>query len=470
MLIPLTVFPPSRQRFQEIEARAEAQLRDRKFRLILATAREDRFHREKHGASLRGRRCAKNMDHRIDAKSVYHSRPIRFRASGPPVAIGSSRSQAEMTKTYDVCVVGGGIVGLWTTRCLLAAGVRAILIERDHCGAGASGGVLGALMAHAPDNWNAKKQFQFNALAQLPERIADLEAETGLKTGYSRCGRIMPIRREKFRTQAEHRSEAAAQHWRSDGQAFQFDVQPPPTAAGWMDVNAAPLGFVHDTLAARVDPARYVAALKQFIASQGALREKTSFASFDAAARRVNLSGGAEPLNADQIVLTAGYATFDLLAQLTGHQIGGGVKGQAAVFHCPDAVGQPLIYDDGVYIVPHDDGTCAVGSTSEKNWDDPTTPDPNRSDFIDRAVELCPSLRGAPLLRRWAGVRPRCLRTDPVIGRIQPGSPILVATGGYKITFGIAHVMAKCIADEVIGAEQREALPASFQPPHHITE
>ena len=84
-----------------------------------------------------------------------------------------------MPRSYDVCIVGGGIVGLWVARHLADAGVRTALIERGCCGSGASGGVLGALTAHAPDNWNDKKQFQFDALAELSALIARLEDETG---------------------------------------------------------------------------------------------------------------------------------------------------------------------------------------------------------------------------------------------------------------------------------------------------
>jgi glycine oxidase len=45
--------------------------------------------------------------------------------------------------------------------------------------------------------------------------------------------------------------------------------------------------------------------------------------------------------------------------------IGAGVKGQAAVLQC-DLSGMPQVYADGLHIVPHADGTVAVGSTSER--------------------------------------------------------------------------------------------------------
>jgi glycine/D-amino acid oxidase-like deaminating enzyme len=373
-----------------------------------------------------------------------------------------------MSRAHDVCIVGGGIVGLWVARELAAAGLDVVVVERARCGSGASGGILGALMAHAPDNWNAKKQFQFDALTELPGLITALEDETGLATGYARCGRIMPIRRPAFLEQARRRAAQSRQNWCGGGAAVGYDVVDAPPQPGWLTPDAAPLGVVRDGLAARVDPARYVAALQRAVARSATILEGWEFGSFDSARRRVVAVDGATSIAADQVVLAAGYATYPLLEPLIGRLIGGGVKGQAALFRCPEAAGQPMIYDDGVYVVPHDGGTCAVGSTSEKTWVEPNVPDAEREDYIERARNLCPPLRDAELLRRWAGVRPRCLRTDPVVGRLAPDSPVLVATGGYKITFGIAHRMARCIAEAIAEAPRRTPLPPSYAPAHHL--
>ena len=385
------------------------------------------------------------------------------------IIICTDNGQECMGETFDVCIVGGGIVGLWTARLVAAGGASVVVVERDVCGAGASGGILGALMAHGPDNWNDKKQFQFEALAELGDLIGGLEDETGMTSGYARCGRLLPIRSPAFLTQAERRAAASTAHWRSDGAAYSLSVEAAADDQTWISPDVAPLGVVRDTLAARVAPVRYIAMLKAAVAPYVAIREGHTFEDFDEVGGRVTLSGGASPLTAGHLVLAAGYTSFDHIRVLTGHSIGGGVKGQAALFRCPDAAaGQPMIYDDGTYVVPHDDGHCAVGSTSEKQWQDATTPDHTQSDFIARAKQLCPPLRNAELVGRWAGVRPRCARTDPIIGRLSPKRPIYAATGGYKITFGIAHRMARRVADEILGAEQPLPIPATFRPAHHL--
>ncbi len=70
----------------------------------------------------------------------------------------------------DLVIVGGGIMGLWAALKAERRGIDTILIEAARTGSGASGGLLGALMAHMPDRWNEKKQLQFDGLLSLEAR------------------------------------------------------------------------------------------------------------------------------------------------------------------------------------------------------------------------------------------------------------------------------------------------------------
>lgn len=92
----------------------------------------------------------------------------------------------------DLVIVGGGIMGLWAALKAERRGIDTIMIDGDGVASGASGGLLGALMAHMPDRWNEKKQLQFEGLLSLEAEIALLEDETGLSAGYQRCGRLIP--------------------------------------------------------------------------------------------------------------------------------------------------------------------------------------------------------------------------------------------------------------------------------------
>ena len=377
-------------------------------------------------------------------------------------------------EAVDLVVAGAGIFGLWTAKRAVEAGLTVAVVEPYGPGAGASGGVLGALTAHAPDRWNAKKQFQFEALAELPGVIAELEAATGRSVGYRRTGRLMPIAKLGFRAQIEARARAAEAHWRAGADRFVYEARAVEAAPpGWMAAEAAPFGVVWDSLAARVAPRAYVAALWAWLQPRVALYQQ-AYAGWQGAAV---LADGTR-LPASAVAIAAGYQAFALMAEELGlqHAPGDGVKGQSltaclkpeAAIGLGDLAALPLIYEDGVYVAAHEDGKVAVSGTNEREWGDPDGVDPSNDGFWRRAQALCPALQGAEVVEWWAGVRPRARRRDPMIGRLPCSAPLYSVAGGYKISFGIAHRAAQAVVDEITGAPARAPVPESFTVAHHL--
>ncbi len=369
---------------------------------------------------------------------------------------------------YDLLVVGGGVQGLWVARCAVQAGLRVALVEAEHCGAGASGGVLGALMPHVPTGWSEKKQFQFIALTDLAQQVLQLSDETGLDTGYARCGRIMPIRAKGFLDQFESRRAASWRHWQNVTERFELGLRPPSGFRDWLTPEAAELGIFWDPLAARIDPGRYIAALKASLEGRCAIFEGWPLANYDPASGVAVAGNGASDLIAGRIVLAAGYQTFGLSKQLTGLTLGSGVKGQAVVLKAEMPQERPIIYDDGMYIVAHSDSYCAIGSTTEPDWNDPRAVDDGMAAKLAQARRICPPLRDAPVVSQWAGVRPQSAARDPIIGQLVPETPIYIASGGFKITLGIAHTAAQRLIDGMIEDRSPTGLPASFAPAVHV--
>jgi len=111
--------------------------------------------------------------------------------------------------------------------------------------------------------------------------------------------------------------------------------------------------------------------------------------------------------------------------------------------------------------VPHADGTLAIGSTSERAFDVPTQTDDQLDALIARAQAALPRIADAPILSRWAGVRPRARSRAPMLGAY-PGKPgHFIANGGFKIGFGMAPKVAQVMADLVL--DGRDAIPPGFR-------
>ncbi|MEL6532287.1 MAG: FAD-dependent oxidoreductase, partial [Pseudomonadota bacterium] len=139
---------------------------------------------------------------------------------------------------------------------------------------------------------------------------------------------------------------------------------------------------------------------------------------------------------------------------------GNAVKGQAALLGC-DLGASPQIFVDGLHIIPHDDGTVAVGSTSERDFEDATGTDAQLDEVITRARALCPALRNAPVLERWAALRPRAKSRAPMLGPHPHRLHVFIANGGFKIGFGMAPQVGEVMADLIL--EGRDRIPGSFR-------
>lgn len=349
----------------------------------------------------------------------------------------------------EVAVIGAGVFGLCIARACGRAGLRTVVVEAADVGAGASGGPVGALVPHQPRPWRPIKAFQLAALASLPDYMADLARGSGRDPGYARIGRLVPLSGAAARARAESQVLAASA-WEGAARLAVRDH----AGDDWLAAPGA--GVMVDDLSARVTPAHYLAALA---AGLGPLAELRPGWRCDRIAPG-RVEGPRGTLTARHIVIAAGAQAFALAATP-----GMAVKGQAALLRTraplPAAAG--LIAIEGVYIVPHGQDLVAVGSTSEAAWDSPG-PDGRLDALIARAAAICPALQGAEVLTRWAGLRPKAPGGHPLVGPL-PGAPgVILATGGYKIGIGIAHLVAEAVLAQILGTAPAHPLPPDTAP------
>jgi glycine oxidase len=371
----------------------------------------------------------------------------------------------------DIAIIGGGIVGLWCADRALAAGASVALFESGSIGQGASGGLLGALMPHHPLDWNEKKQFQLDGLLSLPSEIERLERETGLSCGYARVGRVVPLETARRRSMNEAWASAASAVWpEQDLQARPLnwtvgDITPCPS---WLGEARMSHGLSFDTLSARLSPRGLLAALqgRLLAANDGQLFENTPVEQVKADGHV--MFGGGQRLTAGHVILAAGTATSSLVPSGLLPPFGGAVKGQAALLRPQRPVDPalPILFCDGVYVIAHDDGLIAIGSTTETSFENPASTDAKLDDLLARANALCPALAGALVVERWAGLRPKAITADPLVGAVPGAGRVIIATGGYKISFAIAHQMAD--AAVCLAADSPVAIPAEYQPSNSL--
>ncbi|WP_170791166.1 NAD(P)/FAD-dependent oxidoreductase [Ruegeria lacuscaerulensis] len=338
----------------------------------------------------------------------------------------------------DVTVRGAGIFGLSIAWTCARRGAKVQVVDPFGPGAGSSGGLVGALAPHVPENWNAKKSFQFDSLIMAEPFWTQVEATGGVSPGYGRLGRLQPIADQRTLDLAHARAVTAAELWQDRAE---WRVVRTTEVGAWCP--PSPTGFViHDTLSARMHPRRACAALVAALQVMG-----------------VHVQSDAP--DAGQVVHATGLAGLQELNTALGKTVGNGVKGQAALLRF-DAGEVPQLFADTIHLVPHADGTLAIGSTSEREYDDPNSTDEALDGVLDRAIRAVPLLHGAEVIERWAGVRPRSKSRAPMLGAHPLHQGQFIANGGFKIGFGMAPKVADVMADLML--EGRDTIPEDFRP------
>ena len=337
--------------------------------------------------------------------------------------------------TVDLTIYGAGIFGLSIAWEASRRGATVQVVDPHGPGAGASGGVVGALQPHTPDLWDAKKQFQLESLLQAEPFWEGVEATSGISSGYARIGRLQPLATERAVVLARERCDDALTRW---GDAAHWHVT--SDAGDWSP--PSPTGqYLHDTLSAILHPRRGIESLATALQLRG-----------------VQITSEAPVQGA--VLWATGWQGLSDLSEAFDHPMGNGVKGQAALL-AHDASGQPQIFADGLHIIPHLDGTIAVGSTSERYFDDPRSTDAQLDDIIERAGLVMPILKGAKTLTRWAGVRPRAASRAPLLGAWPGRKGHFVANGGFKIGFGMAPKIADVMCDLILSGT--DTIPEDFR-------
>ena len=337
----------------------------------------------------------------------------------------------------EITVRGAGITGLMCAWMLARRGAHVTVVDPHGVAAGASGGIVGALAPHVPENWNPKKAMQFAALDAAEALWADIAETGGRDPGYVRSGRVQPLADDAAIALARQRRETAKELWEG---RYHWDVTPVEDAGIAVET---PTGLViKDTLTALIHPRQACVSLV------AALHEYGVKIVSDTHVRDVE-------------IWATGVSDLQEISRTIGKTIGAPIKGQAALLKA-DLHHAPQVFVDGLHIVPHSDGTVAIGSTTEREFDDPTGTDAQLDPLIDAARAAVPALRDAPVIARWAGLRPRAKSRAPMVGKHPTRSGAYIANGGFKIGLAMAPVMAQMLTDLIL--DGTDTIPADFRP------
>jgi glycine oxidase len=341
---------------------------------------------------------------------------------------------AKVKKTWDVIIIGGGIIGLSLALALRKRGATVLVVERGEPGREASHAAGGMLVECSLETPAALQPPATASARMYPEFAQDLQFDSGSHVDLRDHGTIV------F-PPPEHVYE-----------------RPGFTLATLLPV---PLAELEPLLAEPERPAFY---LKERSVDPRALTS----AAWKAAKRRgVDFSTGDE---VSAVTLAEGRAAGVKTTKTAFHaakvvNCAGAWSGQIApqAFPTRPVKGQMLcllmpsrtflthvIRSPQVYLIPRSDGRLLVGATVEEAGFDKRTDIATIQRLHQAALDLIPKLREAKILEDWAGLRPGTPDALPILGPTEtPG--YYVATGHFRDGILLAPITAEIMAAVVEG-------------------
>lgn len=352
-----------------------------------------------------------------------------------------------MTKQKQVVIVGGGVIGLLTAFNLASQVQSVILLDRSNVGqesSWAGGGIVSPLY---PWRYNpavtALAHWSQDFYPQLAERLF---ATTGVDPEVHTTG--------LYWLDLDDEAEALAWAKRENRPLSVVDISATHDAVPVLGPGFSRAIYMADV--ANVRNPRLVKSLKAALLAlpNVTIHEQCEVSAFirdgDAV---VGVESSKGPIHGDQIVLTAGAWSGDLLKTLGLDLPVEPVKGQMILYKCASDFLSSMVLAKGRYAIPRRDGHILIGSTLEHEGFDKTPTESALESLKASAVELIPALAEAEVVGHWAGLRPGSPEGIPYIGAVPGFAGLWLNCGHYRNGLVLAPASCQLFADVMLGRE-----------------
>lgn len=367
-----------------------------------------------------------------------------------------------MNQSYDVVVIGAGIVGSAVAYRLARAGRRVLIVEAGEPASGASGNSFSWLNAVSKEP-EAYHRLNADGLAEY----AGLGEELGVDIGLHGGGSFGWADAEEAQRPIEARVARLAARgypaeWISREQALRLEPG--------LSIGAEVAGVAYHPGDGWVDAPRLVRALvNRTLAEGGDLWRGARVESLRRAADRVT---GAQTdrgvVAAEQVVLCAGTGTSALLASIGARIPVRAVPGLLAITTpLSEQLGR-VVYAPGVHLRPDVDGGLRIGADDIDALTSETTPADPVPEFaqslLARASAVFPATQTAEILRVHIGIRPVPEDGHTVAGPVPGVTNAWVIATHSGITMGplLGRLIAGEITDGAIDPRLHSFRPERF--------
>jgi len=284
--------------------------------------------------------------------------------------------------------------------------------------------------------------------------IKEIEAESGIKIPFSRCG-LLKLLHAEVNYKNALAEMAAAPAWSTRGLECTLELLDPRQIKEFEPEVATP------AWGALFDPSVSVVDVQ-------ALLNGLTLACFH---RKVRIESGAEAvafefqgsrlsairhrhgrLSCDKLLICAGAWVSGLHPLLEHYAMVIPVRGQALEVYCDTKARAPkhIVKSQRAYVVPKTTGLLALGSTTElESGYNTNNTYGGLQEVWKKVTKSVPALKPLKILRYWAGLRPAGADRKLYLGLVPQTENMFVAAGHYKIGFGFAPLTAQVLAEEM---------------------
>jgi len=366
-------------------------------------------------------------------------------------------------KTWDIIIVGGGIIGLTLAMALRKRGAAVLIVERGEPGHEASRAAGGMLVDCPLETPSALQELATASARMYPEFARELEIESGMKVDLRDQGTILFLTKEHLTN--EHLGHAALGGLRAEfvSAAEIEKLEPALRTAGLENPERCALYLKERS----VDPRGLTAAAVKTAKIRG-----VDFSSGDAvesvevsSGRATGVTTKKTSFRAAKVVNCAGAWAGQIPPRRIHTRP---VKGQMLCLAMPSReMLKHVIRSPRAYLIPRSDGRLLVGATVEEAGFDKRTDPATIQRQRKAALELVPKLADARILEDWAGLRPGTPDALPILGATGTAG-YYAATGHFRDGILLApitaEVMAAVIEDRDPGFDLAAFSPARFEP------